>query len=95
MYCPERSRRSHVGAAPAPIDNGEVAPPVSKRLWKVTPLPGLTRIIALGALAVRACRIISPPLAQLFVFDWLTTRAVTCTFPVAGWERKWKASAMP
>ena len=78
---PLRVSDSHWGAVTPAMAVSVDVPPVVVRRWKMTPLPGVTKILACIALAAVPSRSIKPAFAQTWVLVWLVTFAEIVPFP--------------
>ena len=82
---PARVSFTQYGATGPVIGVDVETPPVARRRWKATPLPGVTKIEACVDPAPRVSRIMTPDLAQGSVFCWVATRATIVPSPFNGW----------
>ena len=82
---PARTILTQEGATtPAMVVDAEI-PPAATRRWKDAPWPGVRTIEACAEPGASVSRIITPALAQTFVFRTLVTRATTVPSPLSGW----------
>jgi hypothetical protein len=92
---PARARRTQYGALGPDRPVLWLEEFADTRRWKAAPFDGVSAMKAcLEPVAVDS-RIITPALAQEWVFCWLLTRATTSPSPDIGTDAKWNASAVP
>ena len=92
---PTRVSRTQYGATTCGPAVRLLPPPAEMRRWKEVPLPGVITIIACREFAVSDCRIMTPALAESFVFCTPLTRARISPSPVMVCQAKWNWSEEP
>ena len=80
---PRRTNLTQYGAVTDPLEEFAVDPPVLTRRWNVSPFPGVTAANTCRDVAVNVSRIMTPALAQEFVFWSVATRATISPSPVS------------